>query len=92
MPQDETSDVEEDLEASVASATERRPPEPALFPDDIIPEVESEGKKGVRGRARSLSHTLGELFGVRRGKRSAIGDGEAETSGLLGGREGAGSE
>ncbi|KAK0646384.1 magnesium transporter NIPA-domain-containing protein [Cercophora newfieldiana] len=94
VPQDETSDGEEDLEArGIGSASERRPPETALFADDIIPEeAVEEGKKGVRGRARSLSHTLGELFGVRRGRRPTWEDHGEETEGLLGGRDGAGSE
>jgi len=96
VPQDETSDGEDDLESGpatrVASAVERRAAEAALFTDDVLPEASgAEGKKSVRGRARSLSHTLGELFGVRRGRR-ILGEGsDAETEGLLG-RDGAGSE
>ncbi|KAK4455976.1 magnesium transporter NIPA-domain-containing protein [Podospora aff. communis PSN243] len=96
VPQDETSDGEDDLESGpatrMASAVERRPADAALFTDDVLPEAsEAEGKKSVRGRARSLSHTLGELFGVGRGRRN-IGEGsDGETERLLG-RDGAGSE
>ena len=66
----------------IPSAVDRRPDEAVLFHDDVLPE--EDGKKGVRGRARSLSHTLGELFGVRRGRRST-GQREGEGEGLLGG-------
>ncbi|KAK1750725.1 magnesium transporter NIPA-domain-containing protein [Echria macrotheca] len=80
VPQDEISDDE----GEGSSAVER--PERPLFEDEVASEVPSvsEGKKGVRGRARSLSHTLGELFGVKRGKRKTNPD-DAESEGLLGG-------
>jgi len=89
VPQDEASDEEEDLEGGIGSAVERRLGEASLFADDIIPEAE--GKKSVRGRARSLSQSLGELFGVRKGRRSTPA-GEREGDGLIAGRDEAGSE
>lgn len=91
VPQDEISDDEDDLESGIRSAVERRPSEAVLFPDDIIPEPEAEGKKTVKGRARSLSHTLGELLGVGRGKRSTAASSAEESESLLR-REGASTE
>ncbi|KAK5654157.1 hypothetical protein OQA88_7588 [Cercophora sp. LCS_1] len=87
VPQDELDD-EEGEDGQLPGATERHAP---LFDDDVPPENE-EGKKGVRGRARSLSHTLGELFGVRKARRVTVTEGEArgessERESLLGGRE-----
>lgn len=87
VPQDELED-EEGEGAGLSSAVERAAP---LFEDDVVPDSD-EGKKSVRGRARSLSHTLGELFGVRKPRRVTLTEGEArgessEREGLLGGRQ-----
>jgi len=83
VPQDEMSDGE-DTEGDISSAVERRHGERPLFDEDDDGEAPVlEGKKKVRGRARSLSHTLGELFGVKRSRRGTNQDGGEETEGLL---------
>ncbi|KAK0711613.1 magnesium transporter NIPA-domain-containing protein [Lasiosphaeris hirsuta] len=77
VPQDEVyNDCEEPEDEGLretVSAVDR-----PLVEDDI----DERKKGGVRGRARSLSHTLGELFGVRRARRGVMV--EDEEDGLLG--------
>lgn len=83
VPQDELDD--EEYPSEISSAVERRTDESGLFDDD---DGGAETQKGVRGRARSLSHTLGELFGVGRKRRGTNTDAEGEGEGLLGRRRG----
>lgn len=91
VPQDEMSDGEE-TEGDTSSTVERRIADRPLFDDDDgeAPTL-AEGKKGVVGRARSLSHTLGELFGVNKSRRGTNQEGAGETDGLLRGGGGSGS-
>ncbi|KAK3692094.1 magnesium transporter NIPA-domain-containing protein [Podospora appendiculata] len=71
VPQDEVSGEDDEYEGDHLRATE------GIFGDDnddddghhhLQQHASAEGKhtSGLRGRARSLSHTLGELFGVKR--------------------------
>lgn len=87
MPQDEVEE-EAGLLGGPSSAVESRV---RLF-DDELPPAEDVDRTWVRGRARSLSHTLGELLGVRLSRRNTA-EGTGEGQGLLGSerREGGGS-
>ncbi|KAK3313406.1 magnesium transporter NIPA-domain-containing protein [Apodospora peruviana] len=72
---DQDSDEESDLLARAQSAVEATG---SLFGEGGATGGEQERKGGFRGRARSLSHTLGELFGVSsggngNGKRKKMG-------------------
>ena len=66
VPQDE---LEEEVARQIASAVGQ----PI---GSIVPEAEEgpEGKKNLRGRARSLSNTLGGLFGVRKKGKGKPGE------------------
>ncbi|KAK0723123.1 magnesium transporter NIPA-domain-containing protein [Lasiosphaeria miniovina] len=83
VPQDEIEDEYydyEDLEGT--SAVERRASNRSdSYGDGGWTDGEEAAKRGFRGRARSLSHTLGGLFGVKRPRRDAaplLGDGGAD--------------
>ncbi|KAK3380308.1 magnesium transporter NIPA-domain-containing protein [Lasiosphaeria ovina] len=73
VPQDEIEDEYydyEDLEGT--SAVERRASNRSdSYGDGGWTDDEDAAKRGFRGRARSLSHTLGGLFGVKRPRRDA---------------------
>ena len=85
MPQDEVDEEEEEpRQSGAASAVERRAGAPPLFDDDAL--SRREGNHGLRGRARSLSHTLGELFGGRRSRRNTDPESGEEQQSLLGSR------
>ncbi|KAK1832269.1 magnesium transporter NIPA-domain-containing protein [Podospora conica] len=77
MPQDEVEEEEEDGGASSAGEGRAR-----LFDDEVLPPAAEEDRTWVRGRARSLSHTLGELLGVRLSRRNTE-EGMGEGEGLL---------
>ncbi len=66
VPQDELA---EEVARQIASAVEQ-PIGSSLSEAEEGPE----GKKNLRGRARSLSNTLGELFGVRKKDKGKPGE------------------
>ncbi|KAH8895157.1 DUF803-domain-containing protein [Thozetella sp. PMI_491] len=80
VPQDELSDEER---TEIANALEQVAVPLAAEGVDGV-----QGKKSARGRARSLSHTLGELLGVRRKSKSKSGDNTTdEDEDVVGGSE-----